>query len=232
MNALPQLQVIPNFVEGEELAIWQALLFADSFWENENFLPGMVNYAHPTMPDGYQDLEASLVIRMESALEDFFGFEMTTAPSPGFRKWTVGGSQGLHLDHGDFNHQGQVVIDFEQPPHRRWPRCLNEYATVLYWNNNFEGGDIYFASAKNSNDILATITPEPGMLVMFPCSENYAHGVTEITQGERIISTYFWTKAQTAASMARGINVSEEAIHRRFGEKVRKRLDGGFLPNV
>lgn len=231
-NLLPQLRVIPGFIKGEELLTWQRILFDDSFWQGSDKRPGMLNYASPTMPAPFEDLEASLVDKIAQEVEAFFGFEMITAPYPGFRKWIAGGYQDLHLDHADFGSSRQIVVDYVQPPNRRWPRCLNEYATVLYWNDGFDGGNIYFARSKNINDVLVEVVPEPGMLIMFPCSEDYAHGVRQINSGERVICTHFWTKAQTAATLAKHIDVAEEAVHRRYGYKVKKRLTNGFLADV
>lgn len=229
MEDLPQLRVIPNFLSASDIQQWHDLLFGDEFWADGARFPGMVNYARPTMPPGYESLEADLTDRIALEVEKFFGFEMTTAVSPGFRKWTVGGVQGSHLDHGDFNQCGQVVIDYVQTPSRTWPRCLNQYASVLYWNEDFVGGDIYFSSAQDPTLINRVITPKTGMLIMFPCSEDYAHGVTEVLEGERIISTHFWTTAQTAAILASPVNVKHEALHRRYREKVQKRLSDGFF---
>jgi hypothetical protein len=76
-------------------------------------------------------------------------------------KWDVGSSAGLHVD----NHDGYEFL---------------EYSTVVYLNDDFEGGEIYFPRLK------FTYKPNKGDAVIFPCNSiDYVHGVTEVTSGTR-----------------------------------------------
>jgi len=60
-----------------------------------------------------------------------------------------------------------------------------EYGVVIYLNDNFEGGELYY-SEKN-----LTIHPKRGMLVIHGATKEYTHGVSEVTSGVRYGLTMF-----------------------------------------
>lgn len=51
------------------------------------------------------------------------------------------------------------------------------YACVAYVNDNYEGGEVFFSKFKIS------MKPKAGALLIFPTSEDWSHGVTEVTNG-------------------------------------------------
>ena len=55
----------------------------------------------------------------------------------------------------------------------------NDIATLIYINNDYNGGEIYFPEY----DIC--LKPEPGDLVCFPDTPNFIHGVKPISEGIR-----------------------------------------------
>ena len=68
------------------------------------------------------------------------------------------------------------------------------YATILYINDDFEGGDIFFPECGVS------LQPEKGSLCIFSGITKMPHGVREVTQGTRYsIPIFVWdiTKDQT-----------------------------------
>ena len=81
------------------------------------------------------------------------------------------------------------------------PIGLNDVSTILYFNDNFSGGELRFGSS--SSDIHDSFTysmkPEPGMLVIFPSTKEYGHGVTRVSEGNRYVSPMFWTRSKTFA---------------------------------
>jgi hypothetical protein len=66
---------------------------------------------------------------------------------------------------------------------------MNKYACILYLNNDYEGGAIYFPQ----HDL--DIHPGAGSLVVFEGSHEYLHGVREITEGDRFTILAFWDDA-------------------------------------
>lgn len=64
---------------------------------------------------------------------------------------------------------------------------LNEVTALLYLTEDFDGGHLEFP------DYNLSIKPRTGQLVMFPSGHQYLHRVTEVTRGERIYCTLFFT---------------------------------------
>ena len=104
-------------------------------------------------------------------------FEITDTIYPdylGLVKWENGDIQHPHAD-------GQLENNIQHPYHWR------DFGCVLYLNDDYEGGEIYF---PNQN---IEIKPKPNTLVFFPGTLEYLHGVKEITGGVRYTLTSFWT---------------------------------------
>jgi len=62
-----------------------------------------------------------------------------------------------------------------------------KFSALIYLGGEFSGGDLWF---PNQN---TTVTPKPNLLVMFPSTFEYMHGVTEIFNGVRYAITSFWS---------------------------------------
>lgn len=85
----------------------------------------------------------------------------------------------LHLDHGSAQNKSVGLKTGAGHPTR-------DISSVLYYNNNYEGGEICF---PNQNLI---IKPKPGMFIFFPAKDEFPHEVKEIRNGFRWCSTAFW----------------------------------------
>ena len=59
---------------------------------------------------------------------------------------------------------------------------------VLYLNDNYEGGELYF---PNQN---IKIKPEAGSLIAFPSIQPYSHEALPVISGTKYISPGFWAK--------------------------------------
>lgn len=64
----------------------------------------------------------------------------------------------------------------------------NDIATLIYLNDDYEGGEIYFPQLG------IEIKPKPGDLVMFPDNPGYVHGVKSITSGVRFTTPRWFTR--------------------------------------
>lgn len=64
----------------------------------------------------------------------------------------------------------------------------NDIATLVYLNNDYEGGEIYFPEY----DIF--IKPEPGDLLTFPDNPNFVHGVKPVVSGVRYTTPRWFTR--------------------------------------
>lgn len=64
----------------------------------------------------------------------------------------------------------------------------NDIATLIYLNNNYSGGEIYFPEYDIS------YKPEPGDFLCFPDNPEYVHGVRPISNGIRYTTPRWFTR--------------------------------------
>ncbi len=64
----------------------------------------------------------------------------------------------------------------------------NDIATLIYLNDNYSGGEIYFPEY----DI--EIKPKAGDLICFPDNPNYVHGVKKVESGTRYTTPRWFTR--------------------------------------
>ena len=64
----------------------------------------------------------------------------------------------------------------------------NDIATLIYLNNDYNGGDIYFPKYEIS------FKPEPGDLLCFPDNPSFVHGVKPIIRGTRFTLPRWFTR--------------------------------------
>jgi hypothetical protein len=121
---------------------------------------------------GLHNTMKGYVNEIQKQIEFKFGRPLEPAEA-GIRRWDAGEEQALHADgeNRDGSPNNTYIVD---------------YGSVIYINQNFVGGEIYFPQYD------LEITPEAGMLVYFPSSKYYLHGVRKILQGIRYTSPHFW----------------------------------------
>ncbi len=107
------------------------------------------------------------------------------------QKWEVGAFANPHSDNSDFAGNPNA---FE----------INKFVGILYLNDDYEGGELYFPH----HDI--SIRPEAGMFITFPGGVENIHGVTEITAGTRYTMVSFWDYADAEYSEERKAEWEEE----------------------
>lgn len=89
-------------------------------------------------------------------------------------RWRPGDSQAPHAD-------------CEEPDGRPNAFPWRAFASIIYLNDDFEGGEIHFPKLFLQPEI------KPGMLAYFPSTANYLHGVKPITKGMRYTHSCFYT---------------------------------------
>lgn len=84
---------------------------------------------------------------------------------------------------GDFEGTGFVTIQrmYEgselKAHHDQYSDKFIEYAAVLYLNDDYRGGELFFSNFEG------TVRPEPGSLMVFPGTALYEHGVHFVEEG-------------------------------------------------
>jgi hypothetical protein len=147
--------------------------------------------------------------RFKQACEEFFGRELRPNTSHA-QKWEIGGFANPHSDNSDFDGNPNA---FE----------INKYVGILYLNEDYEGGLLYFPDHK------IEIKPKLGQFIMFPGGHENIHGVTEITSGTRYTMVSFWDYAELEydeETLARW--KEEEKIVREEQEKQREEWAQGI----
>ena len=90
-----------------------------------------------------------------------------------FSFWRKGAKAGAHID----NHEGYKNL---------------KYSSIIYLNDNYEGGEIQFPELKFS------YKAKKGDGIFFPCSEpEHKHLVTEVTEGARYtIASWYYSESE------------------------------------
>jgi hypothetical protein len=88
-------------------------------------------------------------------------------------RWKTGMAQPPHAD-------AELEDGTEHPyPWRR-------YASIIYLNTDYEGGNTYFPNQE------IAIVPQAGLLATWTGTNEYLHGVSKITSGTRYTCAGFW----------------------------------------
>jgi predicted 2-oxoglutarate/Fe(II)-dependent dioxygenase YbiX len=98
-------------------------------------------------------------------------------------RWMPGQAMPLHIDNA--HPDGRA----HRTPHR-------EYASVVYLNDNFEGGELYFDRLK------LMVPPKTGALVAFRGDASHRHGVTEVQRGVRYTMPAWYTRDVTQRDLS------------------------------
>jgi len=144
-------------------------IYDASYWWDRMCSGPIIKRINPfvyEMIDGYID-------KMQSAIESHFKVKLWKRP-PVLVRWLPGNEQSPHSD--------KQLNDGSPNPFPTYD--LN---SVIYWNDDFEGGEVYYPD----HDIELTI--EPGMAVVHPGDINYLHGVKPIISGTRWTTPSFYT---------------------------------------
>jgi predicted 2-oxoglutarate/Fe(II)-dependent dioxygenase YbiX len=108
-----------------------------------------------------------------NVINPFYEFEVKDSELPQLLHYGVDGHYMPHCD-------GESLW---KPPGNEpliWRKSTDrDLSTVLFLNDNFEGGDFVFPELR------VRVRPEPGMLVCFPSTHEYLHGVEPVTKGTR-----------------------------------------------
>jgi predicted 2-oxoglutarate/Fe(II)-dependent dioxygenase YbiX len=163
-----------NFVSKEDLDIVLSSIDDTISW-GSNSMAGIPDKVTSSLGSEKPEAHAILkkaIDRVQQEIEFYFGRPLETN-SAGIRRWDAGEFQPLHADGEDpEGHPNEAFIV--------------DYGAVIYLNDDYEGGEIYFP------DHNLDFKPSAGTLVFFPSNTMYIHGVREITKGTRYTTPSFW----------------------------------------
>lgn len=170
--------IVENFLSKDDIDRYTEFVKYTDRWENNG--DGIWNNRSinlRSMPDDIRESILDYRIRVKQKIQEYYETNKELyADIFQFVRWRVGDC--LNPPHADA----------ENPDGSYHPFHYRNFAAVTYLNTDFEGGNIFFPPFNN-------LCPEvkPGMLVSFPGTLEYLHGVSKVTRGTRYTIAGFFT---------------------------------------
>lgn len=126
----------------------------------------------------------------------FYGIEISGYETPQLLRYGIGGMYEPHVD-------GESLW-MKEDGTKVWRKSVErDLSAVIYLNDDFEGGEFIFP------DLNIRVLPKPGLLLCFPSSHLYRHGVLPVTRGERL-AIVTWMTVRGWKTMAEEAKEFEE----------------------
>jgi hypothetical protein len=132
------------------------------------------------LPEGFFN---KIKDKYQDAVQTVFKREVKANTSHA-QKWDVGGFASPHSDNSDNDGKPNA---FE----------INKYVGILYLNDDYEGGELYFCDKDNEMKTYLSFKPNAYSYYVFPGGYENIHGVSEITKGTRYTMVSFWDYADS-----------------------------------
>jgi hypothetical protein len=185
IDALPAFPLIePDFLTRDEHA---ALLgFADArielfgettpngdYWQGRTLMPEQI--PDPSIRQTLRDLQSRTIDRLTALLAAEFGESPPIySDLVNYARWPAG-------------YELQPHADSENPGGAPHPFPWRDFASVIYLNDDYVGGEIYFPNLG------VELKPDPRTLIVFPGTLFFLHGVRRVEQGMRHTIASFLT---------------------------------------
>lgn len=187
-NPLTNILIVPNVISSEGVAFIMDHARKQKQVDLSVFDPEQSNKSNSTKFSVDKKVRDTQMIDMEdiaseiidlyrnivvNVINPFYEFEIKDSELPQLLHY---GIEGHYMPHCD----GESLW---KPPGNEpliWRKSTDrDLSSVLFLNDDFEGGDFVFP------DLKVRVRPEPGMLVCFPSTHEYLHGVEPVTKGHR-----------------------------------------------
>lgn len=188
--SLEKIVILKNFVETSDIKKIQNFVETINLWDNgketgfneDGVCDYDANYWRDRVCDGLSiktlnpeifNIVEYYIDKMKKVIEDKHDVEVHSRP-PVIVRWIPGNVQSPHSD--------KQLNDGSPNPFPTY-----DINSVIYWNDNFEGGEFYYPEY----DIELKI--EAGMAVAHPGDIHYLHGVKPVVSGTRWTTPSFYT---------------------------------------
>lgn len=152
-----------NFAERNDAAF--GTLDAGDYWQGRTLAPSDIKDYH--VRGIFRQIHDRAIAKLSTVLNEQLG------PQPplysdliNYARWPPG-------------YELQPHADSENPNGAPHPYPWRDFATVIYLNDDYEGGEIHFPNLG------LELKPQPRMLVIFPGTMFFLHGVRRVTRGMR-----------------------------------------------
>ncbi|XP_069506734.1 prolyl 3-hydroxylase 3 [Ambystoma mexicanum] len=136
----------------------------------------------------------------------------------------------------DLSHPIHCILDPESQECWKEPPAYihRDYSGVLYLNDDFEGGDLFF-TAMDAATVTAEVRPKCGRLVAFSSGGENPHGVQAVTRGQRCAIALWFTQSPEFSEKERTeaeeyLRKIDESANKASQDKVRQRTGGRLSP--
>lgn len=110
---------------------------------------------------------------VKGLINPYFDIDLKSGEAVQFLKYGIGGHYKPHPD-------GEAVRFDSSLGKPVWAKNIDRDISILiYINEDYEGGELVFPNQH------VTLNPKKGMLVAFPSTHHFIHGVTPVTDGTR-----------------------------------------------
>lgn len=185
-NTAPKSLVVQklNFISDETSKRYLEFGRSTDIWDKGNAgtrWDGRVIHSTSFPPD-LEELTIRILVSIKAVMRVEFQLANEIYPDClSLVRWLPGDYQEPHADAEDPNGE---VHEFS------W----RKYAALIYLNQDFQGGDLYFPNKK------LRVKPVPKLLAMFPGTLEYQHEVEKVSGGIRYTLASFWTADPTKAA--------------------------------
>lgn len=186
------VHVLENFLPADTCAQWE------QYAQQADYRKGTFA-AHADSSFLYQFND--YVKEIERIASYTFGVPLARYDGNGLlNKWSAGDLLAKHTD---------APTDFEQfiGKHVEDPPSAILYSSIVYINDDYNGGDIYFTGHDRA------ISPRAGSLLLFPATSMYPHEVTKVTSGNRYTFTLFLSNPDIMNMFRRLFAIADQHGH-------------------
>lgn len=180
-DSLKNIKIIKNFIKTEHLFLLQDYVKTIEEFQSEDEVDlSWNNRIHTSEMFSNKNIDLFRLCNqwyfknIQKEIEKFYNISVKKNETVCIATWRTGDLIEPHADKED---------ELGNPN----PFPNNDIASVIYINDDYEGGEIYFPI----QDI--KIKPVAGDLAFFPGDKNYLHGVTKVLSGIRYTIPAFWT---------------------------------------
>lgn len=169
---------IPNFISADTASNIIRYLNDETRWgrtafEKSHGAPTYVGDIKPSLFDLSDSIFEDINLKLELAMQKVFNKKLVSSAIH-IQKWETGASASPHSDNSDLD--GNPIEEFKNL----------KYVGILYLNDNFEGGNLYFPEHA------ITIHPNACSMYIFSGGVENIHGVSEVISGTRYSIISFW----------------------------------------
>jgi predicted 2-oxoglutarate/Fe(II)-dependent dioxygenase YbiX len=180
---IKNVHVVDGFATNHELfeILKKCIEFSD--WDNtwQEYVEGK---RHDDRPDCQERVKVST--RALSLVSAAFGKRLCFLYEPYLRKYPPGSYLKMHADaEGYYGNGPEPLRNYD--PGNPMSEVLNECSSILYLNDDYEGGELYFEGL----DLL--VKPKANQLIFFPSGAEFRHEVKPVIKGDRYTLASFYT---------------------------------------